>query len=165
MKIRPYQPEDLNEISDIAQRAWQPIRTMTRKALGEDLYVHLNPDPENGKRKQIADHIHMYPGCTLVCEAGGRQVGFVTFVIDRKKGVGEILNNAVDPEAGLKGVGQLMYRAVLDRFREEGLFCAKVHTGLDEAHAPARRAYERAGFNRSLHGVTYYRTLRPACEN
>ena len=36
---------------------------------------------------------------------------------------------------------------------------AKVTTGLDWAHAPARRAYERAGFKRHLDSTTYYLDL------
>jgi len=36
---------------------------------------------------------------------------------------------------------------------------AKVQTGLDEAHAPARRAYERAGFKTRLESVAYYMDL------
>ena len=36
---------------------------------------------------------------------------------------------------------------------------AKVATGLDDAHAPARRAYERAGFDIKVEDVTYYKKL------
>ena len=36
---------------------------------------------------------------------------------------------------------------------------AKVHTGLDDAHARARRAYERAGFDISHQEVNYYLKL------
>ena len=159
MKIRPCQPEDLEVIMDMGQRAWTQIRAMSREALGEELYAHLNPNPEKGKGNQIARHAEKHPEWTWVCEVDGRRVGFITFFINHDTGVGEILNNAVDPASGLKGVGQFMYRAVLDRFRAEGLKCAKVRTGLDEAHAPARRAYERAGFDRRLDDVTYFRTL------
>jgi len=34
-----------------------------------------------------------------------------------------------------------------------------VHTGLDYAHAAARRAYERAGFNIRHEDVDYYMKL------
>lgn len=159
MNIRPCKPEDLEVIMDIGQRAWTQIRAMSQEALGDELYAQLHPDPENEKGKQIAIHAEKYPDWTWVCEANGQRIGFITFVIDLEQGVGEILNNAVDPEAGLKGVGQFMYRAVLNRFRAEGLSCAKVETGLDEAHAPARRAYERAGFTHSLDQITYFRKL------
>jgi len=48
---------------------------------------------------------------------------------------------------------------VFERFRQEGMRYAKVTTGLDEAHARARRAYERAGFNVRQEDVTYYKEL------
>ncbi|MDF3128759.1 GNAT family N-acetyltransferase [Kiritimatiellaeota bacterium B1221] len=156
MKLRPCQPEDVPRIMDIGQRAWAPIRAMQKKELGDALYAHLNPNPETEKGRQIAEHAQNYPQWTWVCEREGPLLGFITFFIDRDKRVGEILNNAVDPELGLKGVGQFMYRGVLNYFREKELFCAKVQTGLDEAHAPARRAYERAGFTQQLHDVTYF---------
>ena len=35
----------------------------------------------------------------------------------------------------------------------------KVLTGLDEAHAPARRSYEKAGFDRGLQSVKYYKKI------
>jgi len=34
-----------------------------------------------------------------------------------------------------------------------------VTTGLDYAHEPARKAYQRAGFSRKLESVTYYMEL------
>jgi hypothetical protein len=36
---------------------------------------------------------------------------------------------------------------------------AKVTTGLDDAHAPARAAYARAGFSAAVASVTLYREL------
>ena len=52
-----------------------------------------------------------------------------------------------------------MYRAVLAHFKERGMRFAKVQTGLDPAHAPARRAYELAGFDIRHEDVTYFKKL------
>jgi hypothetical protein len=52
-----------------------------------------------------------------------------------------------------------MYRHVLDHFREQGLRFAHVDTGLDDAHIPARRAYEAAGFDRQVPTVDYWQDL------
>ena len=92
-----------------------------------------------------------------VCEHEGAVVGFITWFINGP--FGEICNNGALKSSGLKGIGQTMYRYVLDRFRQEGVKVAKVTTGLDWAHAPARRAYERAGFKRHLDSTTYYLDL------
>jgi len=48
---------------------------------------------------------------------------------------------------------------VLNLFRQEGLKYAMVGTGMDEGHAPARRAYEKAGFDIPRTDVTYYKYL------
>ncbi|MGN0870981.1 MAG: GNAT family N-acetyltransferase [Victivallales bacterium] len=109
----------------------------------------------NSKEKQLAAHLKHHPGCFYVAERGGKIVGFITFYCDAERKVGIISNNAVDPFCGEKGVGQEMYRAALEYFRKAGMLLAQVTTGLDEAHAPARRAYERAGFDLHTEAVTY----------
>ena len=52
-----------------------------------------------------------------------------------------------------------MYVHVLDRFRSLGLRYAHVDTGLDDAHIPARPAYEAVGFDRSVPTVDLWRAL------
>jgi hypothetical protein len=49
--------------------------------------------------------------------------------------------------------------ASLDRLRTAGMGYARVTTGGDPAHAPARRGYEKAGFGADLPSVTYHREL------
>ena len=132
---------------------------MYRRLYGEELFQLLRPNAATTKGEAIKAQCEAHPEWTLVCEEAGRIVGFITFFIDTEKGIGEIGNNAVDLDGGLKGLGQQMYKAVLDRFRQQGLRFARVSTGLDEAHARARRAYERAGFNIHEEGATYYMEL------
>ena len=43
--------------------------------------------------------------------------------------------------------------------RAHGMRVVKVTTGGDKSHAPARRAYEKAGFRTDLPTVTYFREL------
>lgn len=159
--IRPYADPDLPIIMEMANRAWRGITEMFRRAYGEELFGIVRPNPDTTKGEQVKAFCEETPECCLICEEGGRIVGFVTFKLDRNTRIGEIGNNAVDPDCGLKGKGQEMYRAVLERFRREGMLYAKVATGLDEAHAPARRAYERIGFNIRHENVTYYMKLEP----
>ena len=94
-----------------------------------------------------------------MAELEGRVVGFITYTLSRETAFAEIGNNAVDPECQGLGIGTDMYRYVLDVFREEGLKFAKVNTGLDRAHAPARAAYEKAGFTQFIPMVCYYQEL------
>lgn len=156
--IRPYRPEDLAAIMAIGDRAWQPIYAHLRIFLGPEVSDAIRPEAATAKGRQIRDACECHPDRMLVCERGGRVVGFCTLILDQA-GVGEIGNNAVDPASGEKGVGQEMYLAAFAWFRAHGCLVAKVTTGLDESHAPARRAYERAGFDRSCSAITYYRHL------
>jgi hypothetical protein len=52
-----------------------------------------------------------------------------------------------------------MYQHVLEHFRRQGLRYAHVDTGLDDAHIPARRAYEAVGFDRQVPTVEYWQDL------
>ena len=157
--IRPYKPQDLPAIMDIGNRAWQQIYKMFRGIYGEELFKTLIPDESTEKGNQIKTHCREHPEWVFICEEADGIVGFVTFMLDKEKRIGEIGNNAADPDCGLKGIGQQMYKAVLRHFRQQNMLYAKVHTGLDYAHSRARNAYERAGFNIRHDDATYYRRL------
>jgi len=157
--VRPYRPGDLPIIMDIANRAWRGIYRMFREIYGDELFELLVPDERTSKGEQVRAHCERHPEWVFVCEEEGRIVGFVTFRLDFDRKIGEIGNNARDPDCDLKGIGQQMYKAVFDYFRKHGMLYAKVFTGLDYAHAPARRAYERAGFNIRHECVEYFMKL------
>lgn len=157
--IRPFGPTDLETIAAIGDRAWRGIHQMFRQAYGDALFAALVPNEKISKGEQIRTHCQRHPDWVFVCEEEGRIVGFVTFRLDPDKKIGAIGNNAVDPDCGLKGIGQQMYAAVLTHFKAQGMAFAQVQTGLDEAHAPARRAYQRAGFDISHQDVTYFKKL------
>jgi ribosomal protein S18 acetylase RimI-like enzyme len=154
--IRNFRQEDLPFIQDIANRAWRNIFEMFKQTYGKELFDIIFPDPGERVGKHLQLHCKDHPEWVRICEEEGRIAGFITFHTDHDKKIGHIGYNAVDPECGLKGIGQQMYKAVLDYFRAEGMRYAAVLTGLDEAHAKARRAYERAGFNLHHEDVNYY---------
>jgi len=86
-------------------------------------------------------------------------VGFATYYVDRGRGIAEIGNNAVEPSCRGQGIGPLMYEYIFEQLRRRGARYVTVHTGGDPAHAPARRAYEKAGFDVQLSEVAYLRKL------
>lgn len=155
--IRAYKGNDLETIMGIANRAWGGIYAKMREDVGDTIFNSLNPHPEISKGLQIKEHVAVHHDWIMICEEQGRVVGFLTYVLNGE--AAEIGNNAVDPECGLKGIGQQMYRAALDYFKSAGIKAVKVSTGLDTAHAAARRAYERAGFSVKRESVTYYMEL------
>ncbi len=160
MKMRQYMDSDLECIIALANKAWRDIRKMAREELGDAIADVLNPQGDAiSKGEQVRASALKSPENFLVCEEAGKVVGFISFSLDKQSGVGEIGNNAADAESGLKGIGQTMYRAVLEHFKANGIKVACVTTGLDPAHARARKAYERAGFSKSLPSVRYYMDL------
>ena len=158
MNMREYRNEDLAKVMEIANIAWRPIRQMSREALGNTIADILNPaGDECSKGLQVKAQIESGQWGIAICEHEGEIVGFITYSIN---GVwGEICNNGALTSTGLKGIGQTMYKFVMEEFRKAGVKVAKVTTGLDWAHAPARRAYERAGFKKHLDSTTYYMEL------
>ena len=160
--IRMYCSSDLPTIIDIGNRAWRPIYTMFSRVYGDELSRIVNPDPATAKGEQIRSHCKNYPDRLLICERNGRIVGFLSLHIDEQKKIGEIGNNAVDPSAGERGVGQEMYQGAFEWFISHGCGYVKVITGLDDAHGPARKAYERAGFDIHHENIVYFKKLSSA---
>lgn len=160
IQIRPFRDADMDRVLDIAVAAWTPVFESSRDILGSGLFDLVNPDPEGRKRSRVAAQC-ADDSETLVwiAEEDGELVGFVTVELDRETLIGEIGNNAVDPACQHRGIGALMYKFVLERMREAGMKCATVSTGGDPSHAPARRAYEKAGFSRALPSLQYFMAI------
>jgi len=160
LTIRPACPGDLPRMKQIAVRAWEPIYAGYVARMGEELFSLLHPDGwQDEKAGQVADHFQEWPEWCLVSELNGQVVGFITFVLKHAQKIGEIGNNAVDPDYQGRGIGSAQYRHVLELFRDKGMVYAEVCTGLDEAHAPARAAYKKVGFKLTVPKGTYYRKL------
>lgn len=157
--IRGYKKGDLPVMVAIARNAWKSIYNMYRDTYGDELFSLLIPDKDTAKEQQINHHVLHHPDWIYICEENGTIAGFITFSIDHERKIGQIGNNAVDQECGLKGIGQQMYSAVFQRFKDDGIFYAQVTTGLDDTHLRARRAYERAGFNIKKEDITYFKKL------
>ncbi|MDP6041348.1 MAG: GNAT family N-acetyltransferase [Candidatus Latescibacteria bacterium] len=159
--IRRATAEDVIPACEIAKKAWVRVHDSFRAIMGGEMHDVLCEDWEENKAAQVAGHFERVPNCfyVVVREEDNRVVGFITFRIDEEKSLGTIGNNAIDPICQGKGVGTAMYEYVLDLFRTKGLRFASVTTGLDEGHAPARGAYEKAGFDIRQENVTYYKKL------
>lgn len=158
--IRDLTPPDVEAVVEIALAARTPIYALRRQTMGEELFAAVHPDWRAQKPGQVRGACDDSSG-THVCvaERAGRVVGFVTFYADESTRTGEISNNAVHPDFQRRGIGGAMYEHVFGRLRGLGMRFARVSTGVDPAHAPARRAYEKAGFSSQLRGITYYRKL------
>jgi ribosomal protein S18 acetylase RimI-like enzyme len=159
IEIRDLVPDDVDAIVAIALAAWEPIYRFFRQEMGADLFQTVFPDWRAEKARQVETACRPGSGARVcVAEQGGEVVGFATYYANRP-GVGEIGNNAVRPDRQGQGIGPQMYGYIFERLRELGVRYVKVSTGGDPAHAPARSAYRKAGFEIALPGVDYYRAL------
>ncbi len=150
-------PEHLDEACDIAVRAWESIHVSAIEDLGEDMHEALFSDWRERKSDDVR---RMLSGeRSYVALLDGKVVGFVGYRVNPEKKLGHISLNAVDPALRGKGIAPKMYAFVKEKMREEGMLYATVHTGLDAGHAPARRAYEKAGFKRGRPSIDYYQEL------
>ncbi len=158
--IRAFGPNDLPHLHEIRNAAFKPVFQSFRGLLGKDIaaIALATAEAEQGE--------HLDRVCSdaasnrvFVAESDGVIVGFYSVSLDTAAKVGEIDLNAVHPDHQGKGIGAAMFEHALDIMREAGMQVATVGTGGDVSHAPARRAYEKAGFNAALPSVYLYRTL------
>jgi GNAT superfamily N-acetyltransferase len=158
--VRDLAPDDINACVHIALAVWAPVFASYRTILGERPFHTVFPGWQQQKEAAIRSACAGEHGAmACVAERRGKVVGFVTFYCNHETGMGEISNNAVHPDFQGEGIGTRMYHHVCDRFRALGMRLARVSTGGDPSHAPARRAYEKAGFAVALPGVDYFQEL------
>lgn len=157
VKIVPAKEEYIEAACDISVKAWTPIREVFRRDLGDELYEAHFTGWQQAKRDGVA--MLLRSGRGYVALVDEKVVGFIAYSVNPANKSGEIQGNAVDPECRGMGIGPKMYEFVMAKMKEEGMEYATVHTGLDDGHAPARRAYEKAGFEKNLPSVRYYKKL------
>jgi len=159
MKIRPGNASDLQAVVEIAKTAWEKVYAGYKEQIGEELFNGFYSKWKDIKASEICDSVMSGKWRLYVTEKDGEIAAFITIMINKEEKTGIIGNNAVHPKFQGLGLGTKQYNYVLDVMKNEGVLYAKVTTGGDEAHAPARRAYEKAGFSAKIPSVTYYMKL------
>jgi ribosomal protein S18 acetylase RimI-like enzyme len=158
--IRPFRASDLCAIQVIRQRAFQSIFDSFRQLVGEEIFQLQYRDADR-KQAEYLDSICAKNADKeiFVLLQDDAVIGFVGISADKTSAIGEIDLNAVDPDYQGKGGGRFMYDFALGRLKKKGAKLVKVGTGADVSHLPARRAYEKAGFNVGIPGVTLFRLI------
>lgn len=162
--LRTALPTDLPKVDELTVACYRPIQESYVAMLGEELYETVRHEPqltwEERKLGQNRRLFEAHPDHVWVLDDSGDVFGYVTFWLFPEQGYGHIDNNAVRQDRAGQGWATFMYRHVLQHFRDDaGLRYAHVDTGLDDAHLPARRAYEAVGFDRVVPGVEYWQDL------
>ncbi len=160
LTIRPFVTDDLAKLQAIRQAAFAPIfaaleQTLTDK-VSSDAFKHLD--------QEQADHLTGLCGegtdtTVLVGVIGGEIIGFVSYSVASGKTHGTIDLNAVHPDHSGRGIGTALYEHACHAMAAKGVESVEVSTAGDLSHAPARRAYEKAGFGHAFPWVTLYRKL------
>ena len=146
--IRGANASDAPRLEDVRQAAFAPVFASFRAILGEDIYQLAQGSKDEAQAGYLASLLAPDSGWEVyVAERAGIVVGFISLQLDRNAMIGEIGLNAVYPDWAGAGIGTAMYDFAVERMREAGMRVATVATGGDPSHAPARRAYEKAGFN------------------
>lgn len=145
---------DLSLMEDIRQKAFKPIFGSFRNILGDEIY-RLAQEPEDNKQSELLSSM-LLPGSVwqlFVAELSGKIIGFVSIQLNSESKVGEIGLNAIHPDHSGKGIGTRMYEFAINKMKQSGMQVATVATGGDVSHAPARRAYEKCGFDVQIPSV------------
>lgn len=158
--IRPADVDDLPALDVVRQAAFAPVFASFRAILGATIYELAQAKDDQSQGELLASLFAADSGWQVfTAEMDDQTVGFVSIQLNDETHVGEIGLNAVHPQHAGKGVGTALYEFALAEMAKAGMQVAMVGTGGDPSHAPARRAYEKAGFTKQLPSVWLYRTL------
>lgn len=158
--IRAYAPSDLPTLHTIRAAAFAPVFASFRSIVGPEIAA-LGLAASEQEQADLLDAIAKPDsGHTIaVAEANNALIGFASWKPDIASGIGEITLNAVHPDHSGKGIGTALYAHALAALKAAGMQLATVGTGGDPSHAPARRAYEKAGFSVHIPSIYMYRKL------
>ncbi len=157
IKIIPCEEKYIKDAIELTYVAWQPIFDSYKKSLGEKMFKEYYSGWKVTKYKRVYEGLTSERGYVALIE--NKIAGFIFYIVDEVTKTGMIEENAVSPKFRGLGIAQKMYDFVFDKMRGEGMVYAMVSTGLDDAHASARRAYEKAGFDRGIESIRYYKEL------
>ena len=157
INIVPFSDEYASAVEALVIEAWTPIRESYRRELGDELYLMAFGDWKREKVDRVL--FLMREGHGYVAVIDGELAGFIHYEISEDGVSGEIGNNAVLSKYRGCGIAQAMYAFVFEKMKAKGVEYVSVVTGLDDGHEPARRAYEKAGFDKGLESVRYFKMI------
>jgi GNAT superfamily N-acetyltransferase len=157
--IREFREGDLETVVELSLRAWAPVFASVRDVMGDDIFLRLHPDWEADQEQAVRSSCTNGERDVFVAIADGRPVGFVAIALNafhERMGVIDIIG--VDPDYQRRGVSSRLTGFATEHMRSRGMDIAVIETGGDPGHAPARAAYEAAGFT-LLPIARYFRLL------
>ena len=159
IEIREFRHSDLETVVEFSLRAWAPVFASVRDVMGDDIFLRLHPDWKVDQEQAVRSSCTNDDRDVFVAIASGRPVGFVAIALNafhERMGVIDIIG--VDPDYQRRGVSSRLTEFATEHMRSRGMDIAVIETGGDPGHAPARAAYETAGFT-PLPIARYFRLL------
>ena len=154
IEMRPAVSDDFLQLEAVRQIAFTPIFDSFRSILGEQIYALAQAREDEAQGELLRSLLTTESEWEVyVVESGCAVVGFISIQLNLETRVGEIGLNAIHPAYTGKGIGTAMYNFAVERMKDAGMKVATVATGGDSSHAPARRAYEKAGFTVQIPSV------------
>ncbi len=148
MLIQPFEQKHLNEIVRLSLRAWQPVFDSIKSQMKPDIYREFYPDGWRASQQKAVEEVCAAEDASVwTAIENAEPVGFVAVKLDPASKIGEIYMIAVDPDFQRRGVATALTDFALRWMKDAGMTVAMVETGGDDGHAPARRAYEKTGFD------------------
>ncbi len=159
LAIRPVREDDIQELVQLSLLAWVPVFSSFEQILGHTIYTLIWPDWRAGQRDAVETVCRDRDKTTvLVAELDGRAVGFLAYELNVQDKVGDVVLLAVHPDYQNLGIGTELNNIAIDKMKTSGMKMARVETGGDSSHAPARKCYEKAGYT-ALPIVRYHQDL------
>lgn len=159
LHIRPVKKKDIEDLVQLSLLAFLPVFRSFEGILGPSIYTLIWPDWKTSQREAIERVCkNSDKAIVWVAELNGRVVGFLAYKLDDENKTGEVQLLAVHPDYQNRGVGTELNLFALGKMKESGMRMAKVETGGDSSHAPARKSYQKAGFT-ALPLVRYFKHL------
>jgi ribosomal protein S18 acetylase RimI-like enzyme len=156
--IRPRTDADDEAIVALSVEAWAPVFESLRVVLGPTIFERLHPDWREDQARAVSDTLRDEGVSTWVSEVDGAVAGFVSVRLDPRRQVGEIWMIAVRPQFQNVGMGLELTEFATSNIAAAGMKVARIETGGDPGHAPARRVYQKAGYT-LLPAAQYYKAL------
>ena len=159
IEIRSFESGDLDAVVEFSLRAWEPVFSSVRDVLGDSVFLRLHPAWRSSQAEAVRSACTSDDRDVFVAVVQGRPVGFVSVALNAfHDRMGWIDIIGVDPDYQRRGIATRLTERAADHMRSEGMDIAVIETGGDPGHAPARAAYEAAGFT-VLPIARYFRLL------
>lgn len=159
---RAYRTDDRDAVVALALRAWTPVFASMRSVVGDEIDRLLHGDDWRVyQARSVEDTLDDAAMHLWVAHDDGDEhalLAFLAVTLHEADATGQIWMLAVDPDAQDRGLGTLLTEFATGWMRDAGMRLAMIGTGGDPGHAPARRAYEKAGYT-AMPTVQYLKVL------